>query len=227
MRNRHKSEPPKTLHSMPVKKLQNFFPLETQAYAFVWLFFYMFMMACVIGGIFVRICYGLIHEKYPNRKELNTFTQIRFLNRYMLVWPVLFAFAVHFTSTKDENGNDRSRQHRKSLKLNVIAQIILCYVFYYSVYYTSEVIKSTLGNEILSGHIFTGLLSSSSFVSTTIFVHHFRDRSSQIHKVFQAICFLYVFHMGYSFFWTSFVYHEVVDTYLALVIGGFLSFFIQ
>lgn len=228
MRNKSKSEAVKRpVFNTPIKGSQVPRPLETQAYKSVWFFFYLFMMACVIWGIFARIFYAGTHGEYPDRKKVGTFTQFRFINKYMLLWPALYAFCSYFTTTKDENGKDISGNYRKSLRLNVIVQVFLIYVFYYSIYYTSELMKQVVEAEVMSGHIYTGLLASSSIVSTTIFIHHFRDRNGQVHKIFQLICFLHVFHMGYSFFWTSFIYHNVIDTYLALVIGGFLSFFLQ
>ena len=79
----------------------------------------------------------------------------------------------------------------------------------------------------MSGHLFTGFLSASSFLSITVFAHHFRSKSNQIHKMFEIICFIYILHMGYSFFWTWFVYHSVFDSLVGLILGCFCSFFIQ
>lgn len=228
MRNRGRSEPAKAARmSTPTKPPHYHKPLETQAYRFVWIFFYLFMLGCVLSGIFARIAHTFCFGEYPDRKALQTFTQFKLINRYMLFWPIIFAFSSYFTTTKDENGNDVGKLYRKSLRLNVIVQVVMCFVFYYSIYYTTEIMKSTIQEEVMSGHIFTGLLASSSIVSTTVFTHHFRDRNLQTHKIVEFIAFLFVFHMGYSFFWTSFVYHHVFDTYFALVVGGIVSFFIQ
>jgi hypothetical protein len=145
----------------------------------------------------------------------------------MLVWPILFAFGTYFTSAKDENGNDRSSDFSKAFKLNIIAQLVCTYASFYVIYYTTEIMKSIMDEEVMSGHIFAGLLSTGSFMSTTVFIRHFRDKSNNIHKVLELICFLYVFHMAYSFFWTAFIFHSVLDSFFGLVMGLSTTLFVQ
>lgn len=137
------------------------------------------------------------------------------------------AFGVFFTTRKDENGNDRSNEFYKAFKLNIIAQLVLTYASFYAIYYTTEKMKSIMGEEVMSGHIFAGLLSTGSFISTTVFIRHFRDKSNKIHRIFELICFLYVFHMAYSFYWTAFIYHHVFDSLFGLIMGLSTTLFIQ
>ena len=98
---------------------------------------------------------------------------------------------------------------------------------YYSIYYTTELMKSAIGAEVISGHIYTGILSCSSFVSTNIFIHRFSDKNSKFYKICEIITILFTFHMAYSFFWTSFIYHSVFDSIASLLLGVVISFWVQ
>ena len=121
-------------------------------------------------------------DAYPDRK-IGTFTQIRIINRMMLLWPALYGGIIYLTCPRDLSNDNKRREFNKNLKLNVIVQIIMVYLMYYTIYYTTELMKHAVGSDVISGHIYTGILACSSFISTTIFMHKYRDPSSPFYKI--------------------------------------------
>jgi len=188
MKHRRKSAPSKDAYS-PLKKARygRFDPLEAQAYKYVWIGFFIVHTLAVLFGLFCRISYLIGYNEYPDRKAVQTFTQIKLINTMMLIWPVFLIIGTIFTSEKDEMGNDKSKYYKKAFRLNVVCQVILTHAVYYGVFFTTERMKEIAGQDVASGHIFVGFLASGSFLSITIFICQFKDKSSQAYKIFQLI----------------------------------------
>ena len=186
MKNRRKTTSDIKREQTPLKESAKRKPLETQAYATLWKFFFVFFISSVFAGVIFRLIYTVIFEEYPDRKKIATFSQLRIINKYMLIWPVIFGIAAKLL-TKDNRDSNSSKNFTKIFRLNVVVQIVMIYFCFYLIYYTTEFIKALYNEEVMSGHIYTGLLSASSFLSTTIFTHHFRSRSNNIYKVFEII----------------------------------------
>lgn len=184
----------------------------------------MCLAVSVILGSFARQFYYLFTKTLPDRKEVRTFTQFKLINQYMLLWPLLFGFSVLYIKPKLITNDREKRSFRKYLKLNVVCQIFMTYLFYYIVYYTTEMLANTFGSEVISGHIYTGILASSSFISTLCFLHKYRDENSSLYKAAEIVTILFTFHMAYSFFWTSFIYHTFFDSSVGLIVGVWISF---
>ena len=197
------------------------------AYDKVWKSFYLIIWTVWLLGIVVRQLYFLTTGVFPNRKEINTFSQFRAINRNMLVWPLFYIAWTYLFSCVNSTIKYEVQLFERHRRLNVIAQVIFTWVFFYTVYYTTEIMKSAWGGEVMSGHIYTGILSWASIISTTIFMHKYKQTNELAYKIIEPSVFLYIFHMAYSFFWTTFVYHELIDSLFGLSIGSFISFCIQ
>lgn len=186
MKIRRKSAPTKEFLNKE-GKYGNFSPFSVQAYKYVWIGYFVVHIAAVIFGVFCRINYVFNNGEYPNRKDVTTFTQFKLINSFMLLWPLLLIAGTFLTVPKDEGGNPNTKFYKQAFKLNVAAQVGLIYAVYFSIFYATEIMKDIAGQEVISGHIFIGFLSSSSFLSTSIYIHHFRDRNTQVYRIFQIL----------------------------------------
>ena len=156
------------------------------SYGKIWAIFFIVMAVSVLLGIFSKHFYVITTGNWPNRREVNTFTQFRTINRYMLIWPVIYMAFTYYSSPTNLSDHESVRIFKGYLRSHVFGNVLFIYLFYYTIYYTTELMKSAYGQEVISGHIYTGILASSSFLNTLIFMHCYKE-SNQLYKVGEVV----------------------------------------
>lgn len=86
--------------------------------------FILLFVAVLFLGLFIRVAYQFTHElNPPNRKDVQTFTGFRSIDRWMLLWPFLGIIAIW---NLPWDGNRRVLDHKSiiNFRIKVMQQLI-------------------------------------------------------------------------------------------------------
>lgn len=187
-------------------------------------FLRLFSMVVLIS-LSLRWLYCLSHDHAPQRKEVTTFTGFRFLDRYMLLWPLLAGISAVFIKwdRRRVQTTETKRVFHLCLLRDFFSRWMLSYILFGVFFHMFANLSGTKqGDFDPSGHLTCGLLASACWLqllNTCSQLNTFNRETMQamLYVVFAAVSY-HLFVIIHSVM----VYHDTFESTTAFAFGLFI-----
>ena len=87
----------------------------------------------------------------------------------MLLQPIVYLILIAFSLYKSYINFFTKQEIKVNFLINVVLPVIYSWILYYFIYGVVSKIEKVLGADLMSGHIFTGMLANGAILSSFIF----------------------------------------------------------
>ena len=179
----------------------------------------------ILFGMIMKLLFSLKREDIGKKSIL---TGIPILRTKFFLCPTLlnltlFIYIIYLynKSSLKQNYNNSIIKYLKKIRCGYLITNLILFFYFFLIYHKVFIPVFKVSKFKMSGHVFASILSGAMLIHLNITSKIFIDSNIEINnmKIFSLISKILLYHNVYVIFWSSWIFHTVVDLLLSFFFG--------
>ena len=199
----------------------------------IYFHYWIYLGISMFFGAIMKIIYSLKREVIGKKSIL---TGIPILRTQFFLCPtllnlVLFTYLIYLynKSSLKQIFNNSIIKYLKKIRFGYLITNIILFFYFFLIYNKVFIPVFKVSKFKISGHVFASILSGAMLIHLNITSKIFIDSNIEIYnmKIFSLISKFLLFHSVYVIFWSSWIFHNIIDLFLSFIFGTMSLSFIH
>ena len=199
----------------------------------IYFHYWIYLGISMFFGAIMKIIYSLKREVIGKKSIL---TGIPILRTQFFLCPtllnlILFIYIIYLynKSSLKQNYNNSIIKFLKKIRCGFLITNLILFFYFFLIYHKVFIPVFKVSKFKISGHVFASMLSGAMLIHLNITSKIFIDSNIEIYnmKIFSLISKFLLFHSVYVIFWSSWIFHNIIDLFLSFIIGTMSLSFIH
>lgn len=199
----------------------------------IYFHYWIYLGISMFFGAIMKIIYSLKREVIGKKSIL---TGIPILRTQFFLCPtllnlILFIYIIYLynKSSLKQNYNNSIIKFLKKIRCGFLITNLILFFYFFLIYHKVFIPVFKVSKFKISGHVFASILSGAMLIHLNITSKIFIDSNIEIYnmKIFSLISKFLLFHSVYVIFWSSWIFHNIIDLFLSFIFGTMSLSFIH